>query len=149
MDTLSYKGFEGTAEIDMSSLMCRGKILFIDDLVTYKADTPAELQREFEAAVEDYLETCALVGKDPQKPCKGLFNVRVPPPMHKAAVLRAMEDGVTLNDVVVKSMDAYLFASPQQVTNHTYLTVQIPASEYRTLSGVGSQMTHWETESVH
>jgi predicted HicB family RNase H-like nuclease len=57
MDILTYHGFEGTAELDMSCRMCRGKLLFMDDLVTYKADTPSGLQHAFEAAVEDYLAT--------------------------------------------------------------------------------------------
>ena len=33
MNILNYKGYEGTAEIDMESRICRGKILFINDLV--------------------------------------------------------------------------------------------------------------------
>ncbi len=59
MDVLKYKDYEGTAELDMERKVCRGKILFIDDLVTYEADTPAKLQHEFEAAVDDYIETCS------------------------------------------------------------------------------------------
>ena len=34
MDILKYKDYEGTAELDMSRGVCRGKILFINDLVT-------------------------------------------------------------------------------------------------------------------
>lgn len=151
MDTLSYKGFEGTTEVDVSGKTLRGKILFIGDLITYKADTVAELQNEFEASVDDYIETCAMVGKEPQKPCKGLFNVRVPAALHREAVLRALADGVTLNDVVVKSMDAYLHASTQLVTNHTHLLVQVKDEKFRTLSGVGSQAPgRWQgVTSVH
>ncbi|MCO5119186.1 MAG: type II toxin-antitoxin system HicB family antitoxin [Burkholderiaceae bacterium] len=87
---------------------CRGRILFIDDLVTYEANTPDLLQKEFEAAVDDYVETCAQVGKAPQRPFKGLFNVRVPPALHRAAALRAARDGVALNEVVVKALTMYL-----------------------------------------
>lgn len=72
--TQPYKGYEGTADMDMERQVCRGKILFIDDVVTYEADSPRGLQQEFEAAVDDYIETCALVGKEPQKPMKGQFN---------------------------------------------------------------------------
>jgi predicted HicB family RNase H-like nuclease len=63
---LKYKDYEGTAELDMARGVCRGKALFIDDLVTYEAAPPSNLQSEFEAAVDDYLETCAVVGKEPQ-----------------------------------------------------------------------------------
>jgi len=56
VDILKYKDYEGTAELDMSRGVCRGKILFIKDLVTYEAAQPTELQKEFEAAVETILK---------------------------------------------------------------------------------------------
>lgn len=108
MDILKYKEYEGTAELDMARGVCRGKILFITDVVTYEAATPAELQKEFEAAVDDYLETCVSLNRDPQKPLKGQFNVRVPVALHKAATLRAYQDKASLNDVVVQALDAFM-----------------------------------------
>ncbi len=108
MDLLQYKGYEGTAELDMIRRVCRGRILFIDDLVTYEAKTPARLQKEFEVAVDDYIDTCAQVGKEPQRPFRGLFNVRVTPALHRAAALRAARDGVALNEVVVRALTEYL-----------------------------------------
>ena len=108
MDILKYKDYEGTAELDMARSACRGKILFIDDLVTYESSSPAALQKEFEAAVDDYLETCAHLGKEPLRPFRGLFNVRVAPAVHRAASLRAVADGVALNEVVVRALDAFL-----------------------------------------
>ena len=110
MDILKYKDYEGTAELDMSRGVCRGKILFIKDLVTYEAAQPTELQKEFEAAVGDYIETCAALGREPQKSLKGQFNVRIAPAIHKAATLKAVTDGTSLNDVVAKALDAYLNA---------------------------------------
>lgn len=116
MDILTYKNFEGSAELDMANQVCHGKLLFIDDLVTYQADTPAGLQREFELAVDDYLETCREVGKEPQRPFRGQFNVRVPPGLHRAAATRAQADGISLNEVVVKALAAFLdYRSPGTV----------------------------------
>ncbi|HEX8610226.1 MAG TPA: hypothetical protein VF800_02985 [Telluria sp.] len=37
MSILKYKSYEGSAELDMARGVCRGKILFISGLVTYKA----------------------------------------------------------------------------------------------------------------
>lgn len=110
MDILKYKDYEGTAELDMTRGVCRGKILFINDLVTYEAALPAKLQKEFEAAVDDYIETCEALGREPQKPLKGQFNVRIPQALHKASVLRAMADNVSLNDVVVRALDVFVNA---------------------------------------
>jgi predicted HicB family RNase H-like nuclease len=66
MGILKYKEYEGIAEFDIDHGVYRGKVLFIDDLVTYEADSRRELQREFEAAVDDYIATCATLGKEPQ-----------------------------------------------------------------------------------
>ncbi len=66
MNIIKYAGYEGTAELDQESLVCRGRILFIDDLVTYQADSPNELRAAFEAAVDDYLATCKALGRCPQ-----------------------------------------------------------------------------------
>jgi predicted HicB family RNase H-like nuclease len=113
MDILKYKDYEGTAELDMSRGVCRGKILFINDLVTYEAASPADLQKEFEAAVDDYLDTCEEVGKEPQRPFRGAFNVRVPQVLHRSAAIRAVADCVSLNEVVVRALEDYLAGRSQ------------------------------------
>lgn len=108
MEILKYKSFEGSAELDMQKKFCWGKILYIDDVVTYQSESIANLQKQFEEAVDDYIETCKLVGKEPQKPCRGLFNVRVSPELHKAALRRAITDETSLNDVVCRALESYL-----------------------------------------
>jgi predicted HicB family RNase H-like nuclease len=146
MDILKYKDYEGTAQLDMSRKVCRGKILFIDDLVTYEAQSPAELQRAFEAAVDDYLDTCAALGRAPRMPLRGLFNVRVPPALHRGAVLRATADGVSLNEVVVRALDAYVNAV-SVVNNH--VEVRLDLSETKKVFSSTSAKTQWETAHVH
>jgi predicted HicB family RNase H-like nuclease len=108
MEILKYKEFEGSAELDVKRGVCRGKILHIDDVVTYESKAVLGLQKEFELAVNDYLETCKLIGKEPQKPCRGQFNVRVSPELHRAAVVRSILEDTSLNDIVRKALDAYL-----------------------------------------
>ena len=148
MDILKYKDYEGTAELDMSRRVCRGKILFIDDLVTYEAASPAELQTEFEAAVDDYIDTCATLGREPQKPLRGQFNVRVPPALHKAAALRALAENVSLNDVAVRALDA--FVNIHSVVSHNVrVTLDIPEESLTTLVSSASTQTQWGTAHVH
>ncbi|WP_138677608.1 type II toxin-antitoxin system HicB family antitoxin [Candidatus Accumulibacter phosphatis] len=148
MDILKYKDYEGTAELDMSRRVCRGKILFIDDLVTYEAASPAELQTEFEAAVDDYIDTCATLGREPQKPLRGQFNVRVPPALHKAAALRALAENVSLNDVAVRALDA--FVNIHSVVSHNVrVTLDIPEESLTTLVSSASTQTQWEIAHVH
>lgn len=146
MDILKYKDYEGTAELDMARRVCRGKILFIDDLVTYETESPAELQREFEAAVDDYIDTCTSLGREPQKPLKGQFNVRIPPTLHKGAVLRALADGVSLNDVVVRAVDAFVNVRAD-INHNVRVTLDVP--EWNSYMSSGLAQAKWEAVHVH
>jgi predicted HicB family RNase H-like nuclease len=114
MEILKYKDFEGSAELDMQRGVCKGRILFIDDVVTYESKSIQGLQKQFEEAVLDYIETCRLVEKEPQKSCRGQFNVRVAPELHRAAARRAVLDGTSLNDVVCMALSAYLQPRPTE-----------------------------------
>lgn len=108
MKTLSYNGYEGTVDVDIDEGVCRGKLLFVPDLVTYVAETPKLLKAAFEEAVDDYLTTCEELGREARKPFRGSFNVRVTPDLHRDAALRAARDEVALNEVVVRALDCYL-----------------------------------------
>lgn len=68
MDTFEFKGYEGSVELDRERGICRGKLMSITDLVTYEAATVPELRKQFEAAVDDYIETCRSLGRSPQMP---------------------------------------------------------------------------------
>ena len=149
MDILKHKDYEGTAELDMTRGVCRGKVLFIDDLVTYESASPADLQKEFEAAVDDYLETCAMLGKEPLRPFRGLFNVRVTPAIHRSATLRAVADGVSLNDVVVRALDTFLNVRAD-VNHNIYVTLEsTDGSSIKTFTSVASGKPRWGIAHVY
>lgn len=73
-----YKGYVGSAEINVVDNILHGRLLFITDLVTYAADSPKALQAAFEAAVEDYLQTCAELGDEPNIPRRELLAENPP-----------------------------------------------------------------------
>lgn len=126
MEILKYKEFEGSAELDMTRNVCRGKILHIDDVVTYESKSIDNLQKQFEEAVDDYIETCSQIGKEPQKACRGQFNVRVSPGLHRVATRRSIADGTSLNVVVCKALEAYL--APVTATGPDAVGVNILSS---------------------
>lgn len=120
MNIIKYAGYEGTAELDLDSFVCRGKILFIDDLVTYQADSPKDLEAAFREAVDDYLATCAELGREAQKPLSGTFNVRIAPELHRAARVRAAADEVSLNEIVAAAIQCYVMGAEHVVNNHSH-----------------------------
>jgi predicted HicB family RNase H-like nuclease len=52
------------------------------------------------STVEDYLETCQRIGKEPNKTYKGSFNVRIPAELHREAAMFAASAAISLNDFV-------------------------------------------------
>ncbi|MDO4697898.1 MAG: type II toxin-antitoxin system HicB family antitoxin [Pasteurellaceae bacterium] len=89
MKFLHHKGYVGTIEADLANNMLFGKLAYMRDLVTYEAPTLAELKHEFEQSIELYLQDCAELGKTPDKPFKGTFNVRISEELHREATLLA------------------------------------------------------------
>lgn len=120
MNTLKHNGYEGTVEVDLERGVCRGKILFIDDLVTYECESIKGIQSEFEAALADYLETCALLKREPRKPLSGSFNVRIDPQLHRDLRLRSIQDDVSQNEVVSRAIACYLHGETKVTNNHSH-----------------------------
>lgn len=148
MDVMSFKGYQGTVETSLADGVLHGKVLFINDLVTYEAHTLSQLKQEFEAAVEDYLHTCQEVGKPPNKPCSGQFNVRISPELHKRALMRALAQASPLNTVVVQALEALLSEpKPSATVNHIYhVTLHQPE---RIMSTAGEGLHFFETQNSY
>lgn len=118
MKPLTYRNYHGSVEVDTEDNILHGSIQFINDLVTYEASDVVGLKLAFQEAVDDYLATCAEVGKDADRPSSGQFNVRTGPELHRRAQLRALQDGTTLNAVVVCAMENYLSEHPPAQKHH-------------------------------
>ncbi|MCK5036518.1 MAG: type II toxin-antitoxin system HicB family antitoxin [Candidatus Sabulitectum sp.] len=99
-----YRGYTGSAEMSFEDNCLHGKIQLINDLVTYEANEPEELRLEFERAVDDYLGTCEELGRNPDKPYSGSFNVRIGAELHKSAATMAQVDDVSLNEFVKRAV---------------------------------------------
>lgn len=105
-DLLRYKGYSARPEYSAEDRIFYGKILGISDLVDFQSENAKDLEEEFHKAVDDYLEFCAEIGKQPQKEYSGLFNVRISPELHREVSVFAQAKGVTLNKVVEQAIRA-------------------------------------------
>jgi predicted HicB family RNase H-like nuclease len=104
MKQLNYKGYTGSIEYSRDDDLFFGKVLGIQSLISYEGKTGKELEKDFQEAIDDYLETCKLNGSTPEKAFKGNFNVRISPQLHYKAALLAMEENVSLNNFVAESI---------------------------------------------
>lgn len=114
-NVLEYKDFIGSVEFSLEDNILFGKILFINGLITYEANTLAELKVEFESAVDDYIEFCQEQGLDAYKSFNGKFNVRVSPELHKKASLLATKQNISLNAFVCKAIENEIAANLREI----------------------------------
>ncbi|WP_294981099.1 type II toxin-antitoxin system HicB family antitoxin [Tabrizicola sp.] len=70
-NAMNYKGYSARVEYDDDDGIFTGRLAGIRDGVGFHADTVGGLREAFHEAVEDYLETCAKIGKDPQRAYSG------------------------------------------------------------------------------
>jgi len=94
---MEYKGYTGVIEFDPSIDGFHGRVVGLQDVVTFEGRSLDELRREMAESVEDYLELCAETGKDPERPYRGEFLVRTTPELHRAAATEAEASGMSLN----------------------------------------------------
>ena len=97
MNTMRHKGQLARIDFDDRSNVFVGKLLGINDVVGFHAETVQALRQAFEEAVEDYIATCTAIGKPVEKPASGKLMLRVPPEVHGAALLAAKMAGTSLN----------------------------------------------------
>ena len=92
-----YKSYSARVEYDDEDGIFFGRLAGIRDGVGFHADTVEGLRAAFHEAVEDYLETCARIGKEPQRAFSGQMMFRVNPEVHRRAVIAAELAGKSLN----------------------------------------------------
>ena len=105
INTMSYKGYSARIEYDDDDGIFTGRVAGIRDGVGFHADTVASLREAFHEAVEDYLETCATIGKKPQKTFSGQVMFRINPEVHRRAALAAELSGKSLNQWAEEVLD--------------------------------------------
>ena len=103
-NALKYKDYLGSVEYSSEDDCFFGKVIGINDLVTFEGTSTSELKQAFCEAVDDYLLICKRAGKSPEKSYKGSFNVRVRPEIHRQAALYASAHGKTLNSLVEEAI---------------------------------------------
>ena len=107
-NTMSYKGYYGSVEFSDEDSVFFGRIIGINDRVTYEGDNVGDLRRDFQDAVNEYLETCSQLGKEPEKAYKGTFNVRIAPALHRRLAVFSASHGKTLNSAVEEAIRNYI-----------------------------------------
>lgn len=97
INTMAYNGYHARVEFDADDKLLVGRLAGINDVIGFHADTVSGLIEAFREAVDDYVATCAQIGKAPERPYSGNVMLRIKPEVHARAALAAELAGKSLN----------------------------------------------------
>ncbi len=142
MKELAYKGYSGTVEVSIEDGCLHGRILFIDDIITYEGETVKEIESAFKEAVDEYLEYCKKTGTSANKPYSGTFNVRIGPELHKLAAIETSRRGMkSINEFICYAVKMATDSEGQSAVSHIHhhdITINVrQAGEETALSTMG------------
>ena len=94
---MTYKGYSANLEVDVEANIIFGRVLDINDIVTFKGETVEEARQEFHKSVDDYLAFCEDLGEEPDKPFSGKLPFRTTPEHHRKIFIAASKAGKSIN----------------------------------------------------
>lgn len=94
---MEYKGYIGHVEFDDEAEIFHGEVINTRDVITFQGKSVDEIKQAFRESVEDYLEYCAKLGQEPEKPFTGKFMLRIPPDLHRKIFVAAKQSGESIN----------------------------------------------------
>lgn len=109
MSDAAYKGFRARFEFDAEDMVFTGRVLGINDVIGFHAESTGDLIAAFHEAVDDYMETCAKLGKEPEKPYSGKVMLRVDPALHANVAIAAELSGKSINQLGEEALRAAVF----------------------------------------
>lgn len=124
---MDYKGYKAEVEFDDEAGVFHGRVINTRDVITFEGRSVDELHQAFAESVEDYLNFCKELGREPDRPFSGKFQVRLPPELHRRVYTAAKLAGMSLNSYVANVLDEASAASVTEVT----VTAAAPARSRR------------------
>lgn len=97
---ITYKGYSASIEVDLEAEILFGRVLDINDVVTFKAKTIEQARQEFQNSIDDYLEFCKELGQEPDKPFSGKLPFRTTPENHRKIFIAAKKARKSINNLM-------------------------------------------------
>lgn len=101
---MKYKGYEAVVEFDPEDRLFTGRVINTQDVIVFDGMTVDELEQSFHAVVDEYLKDCESIGKRPDKPFSGQFNLRISPELHRQITIEAKKKNISLNSFVEQTL---------------------------------------------
>ena len=94
---LHYKNYVGSVFFSEEDSVFHGKVIGITDSISFEGNSVKTLTEDFQNAVDEYLEFCLEVGKQP-----GIhaYSINLSPSVYDEAKSYAAQIGLSINDFV-------------------------------------------------
>ncbi|HEX5505227.1 MAG TPA: type II toxin-antitoxin system HicB family antitoxin [Thermomicrobiales bacterium] len=94
---MRYKGYTAEIAIDDEADILFGRVIDVKDVITFQGTTVPESRKAFHDSVDDYLEFCAELGEEPDRPFSGKLPFRTTPEHHHEIAIAARIAGKSIN----------------------------------------------------
>jgi predicted HicB family RNase H-like nuclease len=96
-NSMIYKGYTASMVFDAQDKIIVGRVLEVDDIISFHAESVSGFEASFHAAIDAYIAACEELGSAAEKPASGKLMLRVAPEIHAAALKAAARSGISLN----------------------------------------------------
>jgi predicted HicB family RNase H-like nuclease len=110
MNTMKYKGYTARIEFDERDEIFVGRVLGLRAIIGFHGQTVEALRAAFETAIDAFLLDCQEEGVQPEEPVSGKLLLRVPPEIHRAALVAAQARGKSLNQWATEVLEEAVLA---------------------------------------
>ena len=101
-NVMTYKGYAASMTFDPDDKILVGRVLDIADIIAFHGESVSEFEAAFHEAIDDYIDACAKLKQQPEKPASGKLMLRIDPGIHAAAAKAAAREGQSMNKWVAK-----------------------------------------------
>ena len=96
-NSMIYKGYTTSLVFNTEDKIIVGRVLDIDDIISFHGGSISEFETNFHSAVESYLAASKELESAPERPASGKVMLRIAPRVHAAALKAASRSGISLN----------------------------------------------------
>ncbi len=101
---MSYKGYTASMVFDADDKIIVGRVLGVDDIISFHGESVVEFEANFHAAIDAYCAASQALGSEPERPASGKVMLRITPQVHAAALKAAARSGTSLNKWAEKAL---------------------------------------------
>lgn len=142
--SFTYKGFEAVAGYSFEDEVFVGRVQNSTDIISFHSTQPDKLEKEFHAAIEEYLDLQKELGRSPSLQ-SGKFNYRPGSQRHSQIATAAAAHSQSINDWLNSAVDRQLLAPAQTSVQSGSMTLQYHAKMdlSNVLPFTGKEQSNW------